>query len=218
MCNAYISSQMTTLIVTNSITAIILVINTILKSATISLVTWIGYDTHSEMMSKITNAIFIAQFFNTAILILMVNANFENSKLLPEFLKTLFVGPFLDYSDRWYATVGYAITQTMLINCFLGPILEIVGIVMKWMAIRGDQKWESDKHKATMTTKCTQIYQYLDVHSGVEHICHFKYSGLLNVCFVTMMYGAAIPILFPIAALTYFFNYVVERYHVAYSC
>ena len=31
---------------------------------------------------------------------------------------------------------------------------------------------------------------------------HYKYSTLLNVVFVTMMYGLGMPILFPIACLS----------------
>ena len=33
-----------------------------------------------------------------------------------------------------------------------------------------------------------------------------------------MMYGAGIPLLFPIAALSYLISWLVERYHVAYTC
>ena len=56
------------------------------------------------------------------------------------------------------------------------------------------------------------------MHGGPEHVAHFKYSGLLNIAFVTMMYGAGIPVLFPIAALSYLILWLVERYYVAYTC
>ena len=45
---------------------------------------------------------------------------------------------------------------------------------------------------------------------------HFKYSAILNIAFVTLMYGAGIPILFPIAVLSYIILYTVERLSVAY--
>jgi len=57
-----------------AVTVIIIAINTILKEITIRLITWVKYDTHSQQLTSITNGIFIAQFFNTAILILIVNA------------------------------------------------------------------------------------------------------------------------------------------------
>ena len=34
----------------------------------------------------------------------------------------------------------------------------------------------------------------------------------MNVTFVTMMYGVGMPILFPIAAISYFMFWLVERY------
>ena len=42
------------------ITVIIIVINTILKILTISLITWVGEDTQSEKLSTITNGVFAA--------------------------------------------------------------------------------------------------------------------------------------------------------------
>ena len=72
MCEDYFDSQFTTLVLTNSITGIIVAINYLLKTFTIMLITWIGYDTHSEMLTKITNGVFLAQFFNTALVLLLV--------------------------------------------------------------------------------------------------------------------------------------------------
>lgn len=45
---------------------------------------------------------------------------------------------------------------------------------------------------------------------------HFRYSNLMNIIFVTFMYGLAMPILFPIALLGIFNMYVTERYSFAY--
>ena len=63
--------------------------------------TWTGFDTHSTLVTAITNAVFIAQFFNTGILILLVYAD------LSQFGITLFRGPFSDYQPDWYSVVGY---------------------------------------------------------------------------------------------------------------
>jgi hypothetical protein len=86
-------------------------------------------------MTQITNGIFIAQFFNTAILILIVNAAAGNKGSLT---RMFFQGQFLDYSDQWYATVGYAITQTMIINALMPLINEIIAGLSKWKAVRSD--------------------------------------------------------------------------------
>lgn len=66
-------------------------------------------------------------------------------------------------------------------------------------------------------TKSKQIYEFIDLYSGPNYIVHFKYSGILNVTYVTMMYGIGLPLLFPIAALSYFIFWATERYQIAYT-
>ena len=75
ICLEYYEQIMPTLFFSNGITVAIVVINVCLKKITIFLVAWIGYDTHSEIMTKITNKVFLVLFFNTGILMLMTNAN-----------------------------------------------------------------------------------------------------------------------------------------------
>ena len=55
----------------------------------------------------------------------------------------------------------------------------------------------------------------MDLYSGPDFIIHFKYSFILNVTYVTMFYGAGLPILFPIAVLSYIIFYICERYQLA---
>lgn len=51
---------------------------------------------------------------------------------------------------------------------------------------------------------------------GGDYVIHFKYSGMLTIAFITMMYGIGMPVLFPIAAVNYFNQYMVERIIVAW--
>jgi hypothetical protein len=99
VCLAYNESLFPTLIFTNGIMVLIIGINVILKKSTVALVTWIGYDTYSEQMTRIINAVFVVLFFNTGILILLVNANLNDVSSL---LGNLFDGKFFDYSPLWY--------------------------------------------------------------------------------------------------------------------
>ena len=45
---------------------------------------------------------------------------------------------------------------------------------------------------------------------------HYKYSTILNVTFVTLMYGVGIPMLFPIALANFIVLYVLERLLITY--
>lgn len=99
---------MTTLIFTNAVTVAIISMNYVLKQVAMRLIAWIGYDTYSELMVKITNGIFLVLFFNTGLLLTLVNANLSDIAL-SEFLTTIFDGKFYDYSPQWYAKIGYTL-------------------------------------------------------------------------------------------------------------
>ena len=87
---------MTTLIFSNAVTVCIICMNYVLKQVAMALITWIGYDTYSELMVKITNGIFIVLFFNTGLLLTLVNANLSDVAM-SEFLSSIFDGTFYDY-------------------------------------------------------------------------------------------------------------------------
>lgn len=44
-------------------------------------------------------------------------------------------------------------------------------------------------NKDTYFTRKTNMQTYIEIYSGPEYMIHFKYSGILNVTFITMMYG-----------------------------
>ena len=59
VCQDYIRYKTTSLMASTAVTVIIVVINLIIKTTTIALIQRIGYDTHSEQVTKIVNAVFI---------------------------------------------------------------------------------------------------------------------------------------------------------------
>ncbi len=79
------------------------------------------------MLTKITNGVFIAQFFNTAILILLVYANLEE---VSPGIGSILDGQFRDYSPKWYTLVGNNIAQTMLLNAFMPIITESIPVLI----------------------------------------------------------------------------------------
>ena len=137
VCQAYIESLFPTLLFTNGISYAIIAINIILRTITVKLITWIGYDTYSEQMTRIINGVFIVLFFNTGILLLLVNANLSDISSL---LSNLFNARFYDYSPQWYVTVGDKLVQTMLVNAFMPPIYEAINAVQTWALQAKDAK------------------------------------------------------------------------------
>ena len=88
----------------------------------------------------------------------------------------------------------------------------VIGYVQPWVFRMLDSKWTSDSYN----TQKKNMNLYIDLYSGPDFLIHFRYSVLLNIAFVCMMYGLGIPFLFFIAFLSFVFLWVTERYLIAY--
>jgi hypothetical protein len=76
-----------------------------------------------------------------------------------------------------------------------------------------DHGCSCDKYK----TKKTSIQSYIDTYTGPVYLMHYKYAALLNIVFVTFMYGLGMPILFPIAILSFIILYLQEKMMLYYG-
>lgn len=209
ICTQYYSDQKWSKALGTGISFIIIIVNAILKTTIIKLIQWVGEDTWSEQLSSVTRGVFFAQFFNTGFLLLLVNANMTEHTSIP--LSSYVKGPFYDYMPQWYVEVGYKIVQTMLINAIVPYVGIVTGLLIPKLKKAYDNKFTGDLY----TTRKTGMQNYKDVQSGAEYVIHFKYSGILNIVYITMMYGVGMPILFPIAAFNFFNQWVCERLTVA---
>lgn len=186
----------------------IVIINLVLRSCMLNLITWIGFHTESAQTNAIMTSIFVVQFFNTAILLILTNANTEIAGLSFIPLK----GKYPDLNFEWYNDIGASFVITM-ITAALFPIIEFsIGFSQKLVFQFLDRGCSCNSQK----TKKVTIQGYINLYSGPEYMMHFKYSGMMNVLFVTFMYGLAIPLLFPIALMAFTIQYVCEKLTITY--
>lgn len=150
---------------------------------------------------------FAAQFFNTGLLLTLVNANL--SEHWPYFITKYLTGAHYDYSQDWYSAVGSKIVQTMFINAFISPF---IGLGVSTMVPKVKRCRDNGNPRKT---KKTSLAAFKTLWAGGDYILHFKYSAILNVCFVTFLYGMGLPALFPIAAFNFINQFSVERFIVA---
>lgn len=106
------------------------------------------------------------------------------------------------------------IVQTMMINSILPYVGLVTAFLIPEIKRALDRKFSKDIYK----TKKTSMAMYKVLYSGANYVIHFKYSGILNITFITMMYGVGMPILFPLAAFNFFNQWLCERIIVAYCC
>eukprot|EP00347_Sterkiella_histriomuscorum_P007945 403346963 len=207
-CNQYQSDQVQGVGLSQAVSVIIVIVNFILRTIVMALIKLIGYHTESQQTQAIKSSIFVSQFFNTAILLLMTNANTQQTWLA--FLP--FEGIYPDMTYEWYNDIGSSLIITMLVAAFF-PIADFLIFYSLRTVLRClDRGCSCNKDK----TKCKSVQGYVNLYSGPDYMMHFKYSAMLNMTFVTFMYGLALPLLFPIACSYFIIHYTVERLCLTY--
>lgn len=101
----------------------------------------------------------------------------------------------------------------MIINSILPYVGLCTAFAIPWVKrFILDKKCKKDQY----ATKKSSMAAFKTLYSGADYVIHFKYSGILNIVYITMMYGVGMPILFPIAAFNFINQYVCERIIVSY--
>ena len=171
---------------------------------------YIGKDTETEQTKLITNGVFLVQFFNTGFLLLLVNANLSEQSTVLGFI---FSGGMPDFNSDWFSQIGNTLISAMMFNIYW-PIIEFFCFFGMRLGFRLlDRKFTCN----VKSTKKTTIQQYVEIYSGPVYFIHYKYSSILNITFVTLMYGIGLPVLFPVAAIAILVLFIVERCMIYYS-
>lgn len=79
---------------------------------------WIGISSLSKETKRIKDAVFIFSFFNTGLLVLLINADFS-------YVSRFFTGKYSDFNAEWYSDVGSTIISSLVFTAVY-PIIEIL--------------------------------------------------------------------------------------------
>lgn len=196
-------------LLTTILSYLLIGINYILRTVCIMLVDWVGYSTETIRLSKTTTVTFIVQFFNSAFLLLMVNANMSEQPVT----FWLTSGTMPDFNSAWFRSVGDIIVAAMVFNVYY-PIIEVLGYYALRVLFRCLDRGCRMKSE---NTKSTSIQGYISVYQGPIYFMHYKYSSILTIAYITFMYGFGMPVLFPIACASFLVLYVVEKFMLFYG-
>ena len=76
-----------------------------------------------------------------------------------------------------------------------------------------DRGWKM----STKATRCLSQEDYEEINLGSSSSMDYKFSVMTTVLFVAMMYGAGIPVLYPIAVLYFFVTYWTNKFLI-FNC
>ena len=127
LCHMYFKDEAWGIILTNSVTFLISVINMLIRTVNVRLIDKIGFHTWSQTTSAVMTSIFISSFINTGIILLLTNADLKYSI----FSWIPLNNQYSDLSLDWYSDIGTSLVKTMIIMAVF-PYFEF----MMWFSLK----------------------------------------------------------------------------------
>lgn len=194
-CIDFIQSRAITITLTIAASFVILGINSFLGIVMRLLTTLEAHKSFDDLNASLTLRLFFAQFFNTALLMILVNVAWPGTAEIPEQFKT---GKWPDLTVGWYTTVGVQILVTMIINCFTPHIYVIFASICHYRSMRAIKDAPSQRD---MNERFIGPYKDWSM----------RYAQLAMVMTVCIVFSTGMPLLIPIAFVAFFISYWIDK-------
>ncbi|KAF0697877.1 Aste57867_11460 [Aphanomyces stellatus] len=195
-CRDYITAFVTKNALLVAAACTVIFVNTALRSIFYAFATLERHSSESNKAAAVVVKLFFAQWINTAVIVLVVNAQLGNTAMFSSLLS----GTLTDMQRAWYTSVGAGITLTMIINVVTPHIGPLLSTYVLLPLTRFVSMW------STVTQPdMTALFANPDFDISV------RYPVVLNTLFVTFMYAGGIPALLPIGAVSCGLNYAIDK-------
>ena len=196
-------------IVTIVVSFLVTMINFMLKIVFRNLAKFERYKSLTHETNSIFKKLFIAVFINMAILLLLINANFQEFEIVKNISNWLpiggdlfFNGKYNDLKRAWYPRVGLAflvlVISTVFSNMFSSAQWELIRMY---------------KRNIVAKKQLLQCDMNLQMNGGFFEI-DAKYSISLAVIFMCHLYFGALPLLCPLIAVFFFVQFWLDKLYI----
>ncbi|RLN51945.1 hypothetical protein BBJ29_002933 [Phytophthora kernoviae] len=221
LCRSWATTLITTQVLSTAAVLLVVAVNLILARVLNALVAMEKHHTQSNLVVSRVTKVFIAQFCNTALLMLAINANgnyFSSSETSAETgtssggfsLGSLRVlnGEYSDFSADWYNDVGVALMLTMIINSFSTHAY----LLIRYIALKArrfvDRGYSFDH---TLTRQDTQR-DLETLYRGPKFDLAARYAQSLTSIFITYLFSAGMPLLHFIGFAAMMMTYWADKF------
>jgi hypothetical protein len=129
-------------------------------------------------------------------------------------ISSLFGGIYTDLNSYFFEDVCALMTETMIINAFVPQISLASGYFMRLAFRMLDQR--KCCPRSYFDSKSNTVFGFIEKNHGIEFPVHYWYAYIQYTIFITFMYGAIIPLLFPICLFSLASLWVCERLRMFY--
>jgi|LauGreDrversion4_2_1035121.scaffolds.fasta_scaffold343867_1 hypothetical protein len=146
---------------------------------------------------------FVVEFINTAVVILVVNCKLD----LYIFNIPIIAGHYSEFSVDWYRMVGSTIILTTILRLVTPHIITALKILCTSIGRCYDRKWTFNK------SHTRQVLQedYEEVNTGPEFFLDSRYASMLCTIFIVLMYSGGMPMLYVIGFGYFFIQYWIDK-------
>lgn len=118
-------------------------------------------------------------------------------------------------NSQWFLDIGSLIAETTAISIFSPTIEALTFYGIRILGRCVDQRSCCPCNKKNTNAKTMQKFEAL--YSGPLFFVHYRLAFVVNIIFLTFLFGPMMPLMFPIATAGLIFNYISEKLRMAYS-
>ena len=130
-------------------------------------------------------------------------------------------GFYYDFNSNWFQDVGQSIYEIMRFNMIMPIIRFLTNWAYRYAMRIWDQRNSYNIPKfcpgSYKNTRCKSVQQFIDIYSGPQFTIHEKYTYIILVCAITMVFAPVMPILIVMCMVSLLILYLVERLAMAYA-
>lgn len=158
-----------------------------------------GFEGHHsvELQDKsIALRLFFSQFFNTAVLVVLINVAW--TALIPNVEYP--TGRYTDFESGWYANVGSSLMTTMLVQIISAHayyLLDALRVSKLLKQVKPTAVTQSDLNESLLGPQ-------MDVAQ--------RHASMFNTIFVCYTFSAGMPLMMPIAAASFTLQYWIDKW------
>lgn len=148
--------------------------------------------TQTEEIHHRTMFLFVAQFINTGIITVLLNAQVDSGAL-----RQVAIGQYDDFTGDWYREVGTSIVLTMILNIIAAQVPHIRDLFMRWFIRCQDRDCSCDR---SVSLSASQV-DYENLQMGPKMRLDELYAIAMNTTFVCFIFSGGLPLLMPVAMI-----------------
>jgi len=200
-CSEYAAGYSMQVVAAAAAQGIIVVVNIFLKQVIARVVRYERHHSASSEQTSVMRKLFLAQFINTAVNLVVIHAAFPWVTRATEGTGVSgLTGDLKDLTPRWYTEVGYALVLSMIVNSVSQRVQTLV------------RHWHFQRKRTAGRQSAVTQRQLNTAYDGAEFVMSTRYGEILNVIFVTLTFSAGLPVLVPLAAVSFMVHYLVDMF------